>query len=80
MFDEIIKAASGLASQFALKQVPIPSTLQVKVAGKDVARDTAHQNGFDLVYSLDGATVVFYGDALPTANQTVDVSYDYLQQ
>lgn len=80
VFDEIIKAASGLASQFALKQVPIPSTLQVKVAGKDVARDTAHQNGFDLVYSVDGATVVFYGDALPTANQKVDVSYDYLQQ
>lgn len=80
VFDEIIKAASALASQFALKQVPIPSTLQVKVAGKDVARDTAHQNGFDLVYSVDGATVVFYGDALPTANQKVDVSYDYLQQ
>lgn len=80
VFDEIIKAASGLASQFALKQVPIPSTVVVKVNGNEVVRDTTHQNGFDLVYSVDGTTVVFYGNALPTANQKVDVSYDYLQK
>lgn len=69
-----------MASQFALKQVPIPSTVVVKVDGNEVVRDTTHQNGFDLVYSVDGTTVVFYGNALPTANQKVDVSYDYLQK
>ena len=80
MFDEIIESASGLASSFTLTQLPIPSTVTVKVAGKDVKRDVTHQNGFDLVYSTTGATIVFYGAALPAANQKVDVSYRYLQK
>ena len=80
MFDEIIKAASGLASSFTLTQRPIPSSVTVQVAGKAVSRDPTHQNGFDLVYSASDVTVVFFGAALPTANQKVDVSYKYLVQ
>ncbi|WP_228203260.1 vWA domain-containing protein [Acinetobacter sp. CFCC 10889] len=80
MFNEIIKSASGLASSFTLTQLPIPSTVTVKVAGKEIQRDLAHQNGFDLVYSATDVTVVFYGAALPTANQKVDVSYKYLKK
>ncbi|MDM1249457.1 hypothetical protein HX005_19035 [Acinetobacter sp. R933-2] len=80
MFSEIIKAASGLASSFTLTQLPIPSTVTVNVSGKNVQRDLTHQNGFDLVYSATGATIVFYGEALPTANKKVDVSYKYLNK
>lgn len=78
VFDEIIKAASGLASSFTLTQTPVVSTLKVVVDGKAVKRDTAHQDGYDVIYSNQGATIVFYGTALPKANQKVAVEYSYL--
>lgn len=80
MFDEIIKAASGLASQFKLTHSPIPSSVEVKVDAKAVKRDTSHQNGFDLVYSANDVSIVFYGTAVPKAKQNVEVVYEYLEK
>ncbi|WP_257222468.1 vWA domain-containing protein [Acinetobacter sp. YH16050] len=77
VFDEIIKAASGLASNFTLTQNPIASTVKVTVGGVVVARDTTHQNGYDLVYSTQGTSLVFYGTAIPKAQQKVSVEYSY---
>ena len=79
VFDDIIRVATGLASQFSLKQVPVPSTVKVTVNGQNVARDTTHRQGFDLVYSNSGVSLVFYGTALPKAGETVSVSYDYFK-
>ncbi|QER41102.1 hypothetical protein F2A31_03930 [Acinetobacter suaedae] len=78
MFDEIIKSATGLASQFTLSQVPIPSTVTVKVNSNTVLRDTTHQNGFDIIYSHTGANLVFYGAAVPKANDKITVTYKFL--
>ena len=78
VFDEIIKSASGLASSFTLTQTPIPSSVKVTVEGQNVARDVSNQNGFDLIYSNTGTSVVFFGNAIPKANQKVNVEYKYL--
>lgn len=78
MFDEIINAATGLASQFTLTQIPIPSSVTVKVNEKSIVRDTTHQNGFDIIYSNTGASLVFYGTAVPKANDKIKVSYKFL--
>lgn len=80
MFDEIVRSATGLASSFILKQVPIPSSVQVKVNNNNVVRDTTHQNGFDLVYSNTNVSLVFYGSALPKSGDKIDVSYKYLKK
>ncbi|MDM1261543.1 hypothetical protein FSC05_01870 [Acinetobacter indicus] len=79
VFDDIIRVATGLASQFSLKQVPVPSTVKVTVNGQNIERDTTHRQGFDLVYSNSGVSLVFYGTALPKAGETVSVSYDYFK-
>lgn len=80
MFDEIIKAASGLASSFNLAHVPIPSTVEVKKSGVSVIRDTSHQNGFDIIVNSKGASIVFYGKEIPQAQEKIDVTYSYLKQ
>ena len=79
MFDEIIKTATGLASNFVLKQFALPSSIVVKVDNKDVKRDLSHTNGFDMISSINGTSLIFYGNALPTANQKITVQYDYIQ-
>ena len=76
MFDEIVKAATGLASSFNLTKLPIPSTIKVTLNGQAVARDTTQNNGFDVIYSTSGASLVFYGNALPKQNDSVIVQYD----
>lgn len=76
MFDEIVKAATGLASSFNLKNLPVPSTIKVTLNGQPVARDTTQTNGFDVIYSTTGASLVFYGNALPKQNDSVVVEYD----
>ncbi len=78
MFDEIVKTATGLASSFNLKQFALPSTIKVMVNGKTIARDTSSTNGFDIVYSANGASIVFFGNALPKSNESVSVEYDYI--
>lgn len=78
MFNEIASTASGLASQFVLTEVPIASTVVVKVNGTAVPRAT--ENGFGLVYANDATRVVFYGTAVPASGDSVQISYDYLDQ
>lgn len=77
MFEQILKTATGLASNFKLKYVPLPSTVKVTINGNTVQRDITHQNGFDLVYGQQDVSLVFYGNSLPKANDTIQVSYDY---
>lgn len=79
MFDEIIKTATGLASNFVLKQFALPSSIVVKVDNKEVKRDLSHSNGFDVISSINGTSLIFYGNALPQANQKITVQYDYIK-
>lgn len=75
MFEQILKTATGLASNFKLQYIPLPSTVVVKVNGKEVKRDISHQDGFDLVYSKEGVSLVFYGNSLPKQNDAIQVKY-----
>lgn len=79
-FQEVVEAASGLASLFTLDFVPISNTVNVQVNGTAVTRDTSHQNGFDVLFRSDSASIAFYGDAIPQDNDTITVSYDYLEE
>lgn len=77
-FRGVVDAASGQASSFRTQNVPIASSVLVTVQGNSVSRDTAHQNGFDVIYDSSGAAIVFYGNAIPQAGNNINVSYDYL--
>lgn len=79
-FQGVVEAASGRASSFSLAHVPVSNTVRVRVNGVDAVRDTRHQNGYDVLFSSDGASIAFYGDAIPQENDTVSVSYDYLEE
>ena len=77
MFSEVLQVATGLASAFELDEVPLPGSIVVTVDGNPVARDTSRQDGFDVVLgSSFGARIVFYGNAVPVAGASVNVSYD----
>lgn len=78
MFEQVIQAATGLASSFQLDFVPLASTVEVSVDGVAVPRDVGHSNGFDVLYSNQGAALVFYGDALPQAGDEISVTYQSL--
>lgn len=78
MFDEVVRAATGLASNFKLSHVPIPSTIKVLVNGRSVLRDTNHAQGFDVVFSDSGAALAFYGNDIPIQNSIIQVEYRYL--
>lgn len=72
---EIIIEASGLASQFALGQTPISSSLRVYLNGKWVPRNT--QNGFD--YFPQQNAIAFYGDFRPEGkDEGVQGETDYI--
>lgn len=78
MFDRIIETATGLASVFTLSHSPLASSVEVSVNGQEVDRDTAHLDGFDVIYGQQGASLIFYGDSLPGENDVITVDYDYL--
>lgn len=78
MFEQIIQAATGLASSFQLDSVPLVSTVVVTVDGVEVPRDVSHSNGFDVLYNSQGAALVFYGEALPQAGNEIAVVYQSL--
>lgn len=78
MYEQIIQAATGLASSFQLDAVPLASTVEVTVDGVEVARDVSHASGFDVLYSGQGAALVFYGEALPESGDVIAVTYQSL--
>jgi hypothetical protein len=81
MFEQIIQTATGLASSFKLDYPPKPSTLIVKINGTAVNRDTSHNNGFDVVYGSEEASIVFYGEqARPEASDEIAISYDHISR
>ncbi|CAA0093911.1 Uncharacterised protein [Zhongshania aliphaticivorans] len=77
MYDEIIETATGLASSFKLDFTPIASSVVVTVNGVEVSRDTAHTDGFDVLYGSEEASIVFYGEAIPQAGDEIAVSYEH---
>jgi hypothetical protein len=78
MYEQIIQTATGLASSFKLDFPPQPGSIIVKVNGVAVSRDTAHINGFDVLYGSDDASIVFYGEAIPAAGDEIVITYDHL--
>ena len=78
MFDKILETATGLASNFKLQYAPIPSSIKVTIAGKALARDISHQNGFDIIYGKNDVSLAFYGNSLPKQGDDIKVEYDYL--
>ena len=78
VFNKILERATGLASNFKLQHSPLPSTVKVKVDGQEILRDVNHQNGFDVIYVQDEASLVFYGNKLPHKGNNIEVNYDYV--
>jgi hypothetical protein len=78
MYDQIIQTATGLASSFKLDFPPQAGSVRVTVNGVAVVRDTSHNDGFDVVYGSDEASIVFYGEAIPTAGDEITVTYDHI--
>lgn len=78
LMNRLVATATGLGSQFTLVQTPIAGTVQVTVNGNTVSHDPSHSNGFDVIYSISGASVVFYGSAIPSAGDAIVVAYEYI--
>ncbi|WP_269619986.1 vWA domain-containing protein [Zhongshania sp. BJYM1] len=78
MYDQIIQAATGLASSFKLDFSPLASSVVVKVNGVEVSRDVSHSDGFDVLFGSEEASIVFYGQAIPGAGDEIVVSYDHI--
>lgn len=77
MYNEIIETATGLASNFILAHQALPSSVVVEINGAAVVRDTAHENGFDVIRVKDNTALAFYGAAIPEDGDSIEVSYDY---
>lgn len=79
LFDNMVQTATGLASQFELTQNPFGGTATVTVNGQAVPHDPNHIEGFDVIFSAAKAALVFYGTAIPSAGDTIVVTYEYNQ-
>ncbi len=77
MYNEIIETATGLASNFTLDHQALPPSVEVAINGNTVTRDISHQNGFDVIRVSGNTALAFYGDAVPEAGDTIEVSYVY---
>jgi len=69
--EAIIRDALNVASSYELSGYPISSSIRVAVDGELV--DRSRTNGWN--YDWNNNAIVFFGDALPTAQSEISVAY-----
>lgn len=72
----IAQNAGGASSQFILTNTPVVSSISVSVNGTRV--NYSSTSGWD--YNIQANTIVFYGAAIPGAEDSVQISYHYMEK
>ncbi len=74
IFSEIATLAGAASSRYTLTFTPIESTIEVRV--NNSLQDRSNTNGWQ--YIIGSNSILFKGQAIPQAEQSVDVRYTHL--
>lgn len=74
IMDDIAVKAGAAASQFQLPNTPISGTITVSVNGTEVPKNNS--NGW--AYFSQSNSIVFYGSAVPSEGDSIEVVYEYI--